>query len=333
MPHRWEPTAPPPTRPITPVGVDPTGVTGPTRGQARGPRWRRTSPGLYVPSTTPCHLVEQRIVEAAAGAGPRGVVTGWAALRLHGGGFFDGLERDGRTPATVPLAANGERFGAHHGVLRSRDVVPDDEVVEVLGLRVARAERALFDEMRRVVAVREAAVAADMAFAARLTSRLRMRRYCAQRRWYRDVRTVARALELSDEHSRSPQESRFRMLWEYDARWGRPISNRPLLDLDGRQLAVPDLIDVVRGVVGEYAGAEHRDIDRHERDIDREARIRSVGLEYVEVVARDLRDVDKVVNRMTEAESRVVPGPPRWRLAPPPSPTLDELLAARPRVE
>ena len=38
-------------------------------------------------------LVEQRIVEAYARAGENVVVTGWASLRLQGGGFFDGLER------------------------------------------------------------------------------------------------------------------------------------------------------------------------------------------------------------------------------------------------
>ena len=65
---------------VRPVRVDPEGLTGPTRGQARGPGWRRTSQGLHVPAgvdVTP----EQRIVEAAAVLRKDEAVAGWAALR------------------------------------------------------------------------------------------------------------------------------------------------------------------------------------------------------------------------------------------------------------
>jgi hypothetical protein len=170
--------------------------------------------------------------------------------------------------------------------------------------------------MRRQPGVRERAVAADMAFAARLTSLHVMRTYCPTRRWYRDVRIVTAALDLADEHSRSPQESRFRMVWEYDAGWGRPLCNRSVLDQAGRLIGVPDLLDPMRGVVGEYAGADHRDIDRHEHDIAREADFRAVGLEYVEVVGRDLRNADLVVGRMREAEARAGLLPQTWVLGP-----------------
>ena len=43
--------------------IDPTGVTGPTKRQASGPRFRQTSPGLYVPSEVTTGVVEQRILE------------------------------------------------------------------------------------------------------------------------------------------------------------------------------------------------------------------------------------------------------------------------------
>ena len=329
MPHPWDPVAPPVGGLVRPVRVDPTGETGPTRGASRGARWRRTSPGLFVPAGVPDDLVEQRILEAHAGTGDAAVVTGWASLRLHGGGFFDGLRRDGTTLLPVPVAANGERLSSRAGVEVVRDRVPPDEVVVRYGVRCAHVERALYDEMQRLGEVREMAVALGAACAAQLTSVRRMGTYAATRRWYRDVRLVRAAVDLAVEGCRSPQEDRFRIVWECDAGWGRPLVNRPVLDLAGRLVAIPDLLDPVRGVVGEYAGAGHRDIDQHESDIGREADLRDVGLEYVEVVARDLREPARVVRRMQQAAARAVSLERHWQLGPPPSPTLDQILDRR----
>lgn len=317
MPHRWDPIAPPVTGLVRPVRIDPSGRAGPTRGQSRGSRWRRTSPGLYVPTDTDAALPEQRIVEAYARAGPHAVITAWAALRLHRAAFFDGLARDGRTVLPVVIAASGEGLESGFGAHVIDDRIPPDEVTVIHGMRCAKVERALYDEMQRVRQVREMAVAAGAAYAAKLTSIKRMRVYAATRRWYRDVRLVTEAVEMSCEGCRSPQEDRFRIIWEYTAGWGRPLVNRTLLDLRGRFLAIPDLFDPARGVVGEYAGADHRDIDRHAQDIEREADLRNAGLEYVETVGRDLRDERRVVHRMEQAAARAVHLERGWQLAPP----------------
>lgn len=332
MPHRWDPVAPPVSGLVRPVRVDRAGVTGPTSKQAGGRRWRTVATGLVVPATADRAVVEQRIVEEAARSRHRAVVTGWSALRLHGAGFCDGLARDGRTPLPVVVAANGERLRSTAECLVLRDVVPDDEVVLVHGVRCAVVERAAYDEMQRQPSLEEMAVLLGSVCAARLTSVRRMRVHVASRRWYRDVRRVAAALDMTAEGCRSPQEDRFRLLWEYAAGWGRPLLNRAVLDLGGTKVATPDLLDVRRGVVGEYAGADHRDLDRHESDIAREADLRAVGLEYVEVVARDLRDPERVVRRMREAEDRARHLTRRWRLGSAP-PRLDDLLDARDRRE
>ncbi|GAA4705323.1 hypothetical protein [Nocardioides conyzicola] len=326
MPHRWDPIAPPVAELVTPVRVDPSGQAGPTPKQMRGPRWRITSAGLAVPAEVGDDLVEQRILEASARTGSSAVVTGWAALRLHGGNFFDGLARDGRSRLAVPIAANGERLTGP-GVVR--DQIPPDEVVEVHGIRCTTVERALYDEMQRIGEVREMAVAVGAACAARLTSVRRMRLYATTRRWYRDVRLVKEAVELSVERCRSPQEDRFRLIWELDAQWGRPLINRTVVDLEGRFVATPDLLDPVRGVIGEYAGADHRDIDRHESDVERLADVRDVGLECVEVVGRTIRDPRRVVIRMEQAAQRARPAPRLWRLSRDAGPSLDELLEQR----
>lgn len=328
MTHRWDPVAPPLPDLIRPVRVDRTGSNGPTPKQARGRSWRTSSPGRFVPSSVDGSVVEQRIIEVESRIGPPAVITGWAALRLHGGGFFDGLAHDGRTPLPIQVAAPGG-LAPTAGVLVVADRVPPDEIVVLHGMRCTTVGRALFDEMRRIGDLHEMAVAAGAAYAARLTSVQRMRVYAATRRWYRDVRLVKEAVEMSCEGCRSPQEDRFRIIWEYAAGWGRPLVNRTLVDLDGRFLGTPDLFDPVRGVVGEYAGADHRDADRHARDIEREADLRDAGLEYVEVVGRDLGDERRVVRRMENAAARAVHLEPRWRLVPPSGPTLDELLDRR----
>lgn len=329
MTHRWDPIAPPVTGLVRPVPIDPTGRAGPTRAQARGPGWRYTSPGLVVPVSVTDDVVEQRILEAYTRTGPHTVVSGWAALRLHGGGFFDGLGRDGQTRLPVPISANGARIRpAPPRDLLTDERVPPGETTVRLGIRCTTVRRAVFDEMRRIGEVREMAVAVGAACAAELTSVHRMRVYAATRRWYRDVRMVREAVEMAVQGCRSPQEDRFRLIWEYDAGWGRPLINHPIHDQRGRLVAIPDLFDPERGVVGEYAGADHRDIDRHQSDIAREAAIRAVGLEYVEVVGRDLREPRIVVTRMQQAAARVGHLPQLWVLGGP-SRHTDRLPIAR----
>ena len=314
MAHRWDPIADPVHGLVHPVKVDPTGTTGPTRAQSRSKAWRWVSANRFVPSTVTDTIVEQRIVEAYARAGDAAVVTGWASLRLQGAAFFDGLGRDGRTLLDVPIAANRSRLRSQTGIQVTRLEVPDDEILIVHGVRCTRGERSLFDEMRRLGEFRDQVVAADMTFAGQLTSIKRMERYRWTRYWYRDIRTLDRVLPFTDEASRSRPEVDFRLIWDIDAGWGHPLVNRAVLDLGGRLVAVPDLLDPQRGVAGEYAGAEHRDIDQHEDDLGRAALLRGVGLEIVEVVRRDLDHRDRVIRRMDEAASRAVLLPRAWQL-------------------
>jgi hypothetical protein len=330
VPHRWDPIAPPVTGLVMPARIDVAGERGPTRGQSVGPSWRSTSPGLFVQANVTDELVEQRILEAYAGSGPTAVVTGWAALRLLGGGHFDGLGRDGKTRRPVPIAVDGGRARTAPGRLVVRHTVPPDEIVVVHGIRCAKAERALFDEMRlQQHDPREIAVAAGSAFRGELTSLKRMRLYVATRRWYRDKRIVTAGLDLAAEGCRSPQEDRFRLVWDIDAGWGPPLLNREVFDDAGVLVGIPDLLDPRRGVTGEYLGADHRDPEQHQNDVGRSAAFRRVGLEPVEVVGRDMRYRPLVVARMTEAESRARLLARKWVLGPVPSPTLDEILDAR----
>jgi hypothetical protein len=283
-------------------------------------RWRRTSLGLYVSSTVSDDAVEQRIVEQAARLPDRGAVTGWAALRLLGGAYFDGLSDGGRTRLPVLLAVGrAGTLKSGRGALVSRESLEDSEINLVQGVRCTRPLRALFDEMRRAGDARAAAVDLDMAVAARLVAIWQLAEYAAARTTWRRASVVATAVPLADERSRSPAESRMRLVWVLDAALPRPLCNRPVFDLRGRHLGTPDLLDVEAGVVGEYDGAVHLRTGGRARDIAREGRFRGAGLEYFTVVGSDLHDRDVVVERMLTTRDRALSldVPRRWTIVAP----------------
>ncbi|MCR1783305.1 hypothetical protein KVF89_12230 [Nocardioides carbamazepini] len=311
-----------------PVPMDPSGRNGPTRGQAAGPRWRRTGRNLYAPAAVDGSTPEQRIVEAFARSRGRGVITGWASLRLHRAAYFDGLGIDARTAVPVPLVEGDARLRSTPEVLVLRDRLPAADIVLLNGVRCTIPERALLDHLARLDDLREAVVALDMTVAAQLTS---IRRFAAdldRRPGARGSRLARAVLPLADEGSASPPESRFRLIWQLDAGWPQPLVNRDVFDLENRFLGRPDLLDPERGIVGEFAGAVHRHRSRHRRDVRREDLFRRAGLEYVEVVGADLHDRTLVVDRMEAAASRAGSRPRLWRLGRA-APPLDDLLDQR----
>lgn len=318
--HRWDPVCERPSDLVTPRAVDPLGVHGPTRAQAAGPRFRRTSPGLYVPVEVDETVVEQRILEQGSRIPTSGAVTGWAALRWRGAAFFDGTRVTGK-PRPVPLVVGDFRLRGDDRVAISRAQIAPTERTQVGSIWVTTVQRALFDEMRFSADVRTAVVAMDMAAAARLISVSLMTKYVSFRRAWTGVELVRLALVLAIDHSRSPRETRMRLVWILDAGLPTPLCNIPVFDLSGRLLGIPDLLDPVAGVVGEYNGADHKELDRRRSDNAREARFRDVGLEYFDLVEGDLRDTRLVVQRMHETWDRArfeAADVRRWTLTPPP---------------
>lgn len=331
--HKWDPVCELPTGLVLPVPIDPTGERGPTPKQSRGPGWRRTSHGLFVPVGTDSTVPEQRILEQGIRL-TGGATTGWASCRMNGAAFFDGLRRDGRTPVPVPL-----NCGPLHQIRKMpgddliRDLIRPREIVVIGGVPCTVVLRATFDAMRYSRSVREAVVALDMMAAAKKVSPRRMALYLAAKQAWEGIQRCRDAVPLADEHSKSPQESRLRLVWVLDALRPRPLVNPPLFDLQGRLLGYPDLFDPEAGVVGEYDGEDHRDVTQHSSDVDREARFRDHDLEVFRVTGPDLRKVEPVVQRIHSAYRRAKRVPPErrtWTLTPPswwPQPeSLDELL-------
>lgn len=323
MGTKWTPRCEPATDLVRPVPVDPTGRSGPTVGQARGPRWRRTSPRFYVPSSVDRGLVEQRILEESLRLPRGGVVTGWAALRLAGGGIFDGLSADGRTLLDVPLLLPPGidiRRGPGYQVRRER--LEAEETTVLCGVPCTRPLRAVFDEARRRRDARGAVEAIDMTLAAGLVGDAALRTFVMGKAGWPGSRLVAAALPLVDGRSRSPRETALRLVWMLDAGLPRPLCNWPVADASGRPIGTPDLLCEELAVVVEFDGADHRSRSRHRVDVRREDLFRRAGLEHVAFVGADLDDTDLVVDRLHAAVDRARrSGVPRtWRRKRDPAP-------------
>lgn len=288
---------------VLPVPVDPAGLSGPTKGQARGPRWRRTSENRYVPVALDGTVPEQRIAEAAGNLRAKGALTGWPALRLRGARYLDGRERNGVTPRPVPLVmgpSNARR--ERDGIRFLHDRL--EPVVDVRGLPCMPTRRALFDEMRTQRRLFDAVVAVDMCVLARLTTIEAMLEYVEKRAGWAGVPLVRKALALADAHSASPPETRLRLFWEASMKLPRLLVNVGVFDLEGRFIGYPDLLDLDAGLVIEYDGVDHLPEERQSKDADREGDFRDLGLEVVHVVSRDMWRPKILTTRLRSARAR-----------------------------
>ena len=124
-----------------------------------------------------------------------------------------------------------------------------------------------------------------------------------------------------------------RLVMVLDAGLPPPMCNVPVFDRNERLLGIPDVFDPVAGMVGEYNGSDHKELDRRRADNAREEGFRGVGLEYFDLVEGDLRDRPQVVRRMQQTRARALfeaPEHRRWTLTAPawwvPEEPLDRYL-------
>jgi hypothetical protein len=314
----WRPRCSRPTSLVTPVRIDPNGLLGPTRSQARSSTWIRVAHGWYVKRELRPDVVEQRIVEQASRLPPDGAVTAWASLRWRGGGFFDGTDQGGRRILPVPLVmgpTGNLRLGPGAQISWEQCAPWEREVVA--GIPCTTVRRSLFDEIRRRGSIRSGVVAADMAIAAGLLTAEELADYVGMRPAWTGVPMTRKVLPLIESRSESPQESLLRLVWTLDAGLPRPMCNYDVFSEDGAFLGRPDLLDPDAGLVGEYDGADHLREDRRQRDRTREERFRDHGLEYVTVVRGEINRPEQVVRRLRAAYDRACSNarPVRWKIS------------------
>jgi hypothetical protein len=301
---------------VLPVRVDPRGQAGPTKNQARGPRWRRSSHAYYVPSHVDATTVDQRAVEAAAALQEDwGGVTGWAGLGWLRGRWFDGSPWGGGPVRPVTLAVGGNRWTRQQQYFATSEerLAPGDLIV-VDGLRVTTAVRSVCFEMRYAKDKRDAAITLSMACYDDLVSIDEASAYAATLRGWTGIPQCREAIPLATENAWSPLEVVMDHTWWLDACLPRALANVPIFDREGKFLGTPDLVDPVAGVVGQYNGALHLAGAQHARDVDKEDLYRAHGLECVTMLAGDARDPSRFIVRLLAAYDRAADKPPDRRL-------------------
>lgn len=308
-----------PNRPllVSPVRIDPTGRTGPTRKQARGRHWRAAWHGWYVPAAVE-RTPEQRIVEAAVLLRPRGgAVTGWAALRWLGAQWFTGSTVDDPAGSPVPLTPCGD-IRKRLGVTVCEEGLPPEDVMVVDGLPVTVPVRSVVFAMRYAPSEWDAVQVFDMAAYDDLVSHDEVAAYggLAPRQGlssWTGIPLFRKALRLGHENAWSPREVVMALVWEVVADLPRPLLNQPVFDLRGRHVATPDLLDVEAGVVGEYEGGQHLEGARRSSDVRREEALRDLGLECFTTRRGDAADPAAMARRMRSARRRALWQPPADR--------------------
>jgi hypothetical protein len=302
-------------RVVRPVRRDLRGVEGPTPEQARGPDWRQTSRGLYVPSSVDGDRVEQRIAEAGAIIRGYGAVSGWASLRWQGGYWFPGVQPDG-TAAPVDLVTGGHALRPRAGIRISEERLSPADLVVVDGLRVTSAVRSVCFLMRYARSLAEAVQVLDMAAYSDLVSLDEIAAYALDHPGWTGIPRCREAIVRADENSWSPMESAARSVWTDAAGLPRPLSNVPVFDLDGRHVGTPDLLDPSVGLALEYDGALHLAGSQRARDVRRDEAYRSLGLDVLIVVASDLTHRHRLAERMIAAHARAArfARTPEWTL-------------------
>lgn len=287
---------------------------GPSRADVRAGRWVRTSRGLYVPRGVDRTAPVQRILEAGAVLpdSPSAAVTGWAALRWLGAEWLDGLAPGG-VLVEVDLVTTVRDIRPRPGVRLSAERLDPAEVVVVDGLPVTVAARSVCFVLRHAVDDRAAVEVGETALHAGLCSLAEVTAYASMLPGWTGIPRARERLALMAEGSASPGETAMRLIWELDAGLGRPLRNVPVFTRDARHVATVDLLDPVAGLVGEYDGRDHLRLDRRRRDLRRESELRSLGLEYVTMVAGDRHRRQAMAQRILDAHRRARRVPPADR--------------------
>jgi hypothetical protein len=236
-----------------------------TRGVLYGPGYRRLYPDIHIAANAELDLAtwSRAAHELVA---PCGVLAGYSAAELH---------RASCAPEQAPaevILLDGYRRRPGPMLVVHLDVVTEDQVTVVDGLRLTTAERTAADLARWAPTLTEAVVAVDaLSWICQFDP---VQILAAVPPGGRGAARVPRVVALADRRSQSPMETRIRLAIVL-AGLPPPVPQHPVV-LAGREFAL-DLAYPERKLAIEYNGAEHRRPDRALRDLEREQLLVAAG--------------------------------------------------------
>ncbi|HUR73624.1 MAG TPA: hypothetical protein VMZ00_05070 [Sporichthya sp.] len=265
-------------RPFTPAEL----LTGPfhrrdayaaglTDKQLRSPCWRRLFANVHVAASLPL-TDEMRFSAVMLAAPPGAVVTGLTAAWLMG-------VWSPRPGTVLPLELGirrEDRNTSGSRVLTKRIVLDAVDVNEWNGVAISSPERTCFSLMARSSLV-EAVVFADAFQHADLVTQRGLFRFADERPHWPHVRKVRVAVDLSRHESRSPGETRLRMVIVLGGLREPPILNGPVYSENGELLGILDFLYFAPDFGIEYDGRYHDEASQHARDNIRENKLLAVG--------------------------------------------------------
>lgn len=307
-----------------PRGLSELAAVGVTAEMTRSKRWRRSSRGFFVPADTP-YTATQRILDVSPLVPPGGAVAGWAAAYVLGVDLLDG--RDPVTMATLPVPIHlGRDVGrsAPSGVRFARERLPEAHRQVLHGLPLTSPMRTLFDGARWAGDLTEAVVFLDQVAHALELDLTQLQPWCVPGARWPGIKQLREALALADARAASTWESRLRVFYQLQAQLPRPVVNRPLFDLDGAFLGIPDMFDPEAGLVTEFDGKDHRERRRHQADNIREEKMEGTNLTVCRVDSLDMRQPVPLKERLQaryahgmrrnrELDRWTMVEPPWWR--------------------
>ena len=266
---------------------------GVTPGELAGPRWHTPSRGVQRPTGPVDHeplalLPGQRLYDVAELLPGGAAIGGWGAAYLLGARDLDGRGDSGVELEPVPVVLPPPLLvRARQGIVRWRSDLDAEDVVVVDGIPCTAPPRTGFDLARRLP-LRRGVVALDVLGRQVSVSPAAVLDYRHRHRRWRGVPRVDAAVSLADPRALSTGETRLRLLWVLDAGLPAPEVNPSIRGLDGFLLGMGDLLDPEAGMLGEYDGADHRELMAQAVDNAREEWLEDSGLIVVRAGSPDL---------------------------------------------
>jgi hypothetical protein len=266
-----------------------------TRGQLRGPRFRRLFPDVYASARLDDDLALRSRAAGVLVAG-RGVVAGYSAAELWGAS-----SGPPGAPAEVLLTTPRCQSYRCSGLVVHRDRSGPGETCRVGGTAVTTSVRTAYDLARWAPTVTERVVAVDALVQHRRVDLSDVRRLRHRHLGARGGGEVADVLALVDGRAESPMESRTRMALVLGG-LPPPAVQHPVI-VRGRRYHL-DLAYPHRKIAIEYDGEDHRRQARARRDLEREAALVAAGWRVLRFDAHVvLFDPARIVAKVREALS------------------------------